>query len=97
MEPEWEFLATVPGTMAARIGEGKKEALLALFGMALGILIYALTIKPVKAAFLSGEVNGDIFAQLGVNKWIVIIPAALLFGAIIYFVNKKVSDNNKIF
>jgi hypothetical protein len=65
--------------------------------MALGILIYALMIKPVKTAFLASEINGDIFAQLGVNKWIVIIPAALIFSAIIYFVNKKVSDNNKIF
>lgn len=91
------ILGYCPGTMAARIGEGKKEAILALFGMALGILIYALTIKPVKAAFLSGEINGDIFAQLGLNKWIVIIPTALLFAAIIYFLNKKVSDNNKIF
>lgn len=91
------ILGYCPGTMAARIGEGKKEAILALFGMVLGILIYALTIKPVKAAFLSSEINGDIFVQLGVNKWIVIIPVALLFSAIIYFVNKKVSDNNKIF
>jgi hypothetical protein len=65
--------------------------------MALGIFIYALTIKPVKETFLSGEINGDIFVQLGVNKWLVIIPAALLFSAIIYFVNKKVSDNKKIF
>lgn len=91
------ILGYCPGTMAARIGEGKKEAIIALFGMALGILIYALTIKPVKAAFLTSELNGDIFAQFNVNKWIVIIPATLLFSAIIYFVNKKVSDNNKIF
>ena len=91
------ILGYCPGTMAARIGEGKKEAILALFGMALGILIYALTIKPVKEAFLSGEINGDIFIQLGVNRWIVIIPAAILFSAIIYFVNKKFNDNKKIF
>lgn len=91
------ILGYYPGTMAARIGEGKKEAILALFGMAAGIFIYAITIKPVKAALLSSEINGDIFIQLGVNKWIVIIPAALLFSTIVYFVNKKVSDNNKIF
>jgi len=91
------ILGYCPGTMAARIGEGKKEAILALFGMALGIFIYALTIKPVKETFLSSEINGDIFIQFGVNKWAVIIPAAIIFSAIIYFVNKKVSDNKKIF
>jgi uncharacterized membrane protein YedE/YeeE len=91
------ILGYCPGTMAARIGEGKKEAILALFGMALGIFIYALTIKPVKETFLSSEINGDIFVLLGVNRWLVIIPTALLFSAIIYFVNKKVSDNKKIF
>jgi uncharacterized membrane protein YedE/YeeE len=91
------ILGYCPGTMAARIGEGKKEAILALFGMALGIFIYALMIKPVKAAFLSSEINGDIFIQLGVNRWIVIIPAAILFSAIIYFVNKKFSDDKKNF
>lgn len=91
------ILGYCPGTMAARIGEGKKEAIIALFGTALGILIFALTIKPVKATFLSTEINGNIFLQLGINKWLVIIPAAILFSAIIYFVNKKVSDNKRIF
>lgn len=91
------MLGYCPGTMMARMGEGKKETILALFGMALGIFIYALTIKSVKAALLSSEINGDIFLQLGVNRWVIIIPAALLFSAIIYFVNKKFSDNQKIF
>lgn len=91
------ILGYCPGTMAARIGEGKKESLIALFGMAIGIWIYALTIKPVKAAFLSGEISGDVFQLIGVNKWVIIIPAAILFTAIIYFVNKYVSDNKKIF
>jgi len=90
-------LGYCPGTMAARIGEGKKEAIFALFGMALGIFIYALTIKPVKETFLSSEINGDIFVLLGVNRWLLIILAAVLFSAIIYFLNKKVSDNKKIF
>ncbi len=91
------ILGYCPGTMAARIGEGKKDAILALVGMAIGILIYALTIKPVKEALLSSEINGNIFELLGVNKWIVIIPAAILFSGIIYLINKYVSDNKKIF
>jgi hypothetical protein len=91
------ILGYCPGTMAARIGEGKKDAILAVFGMALGILIYAMTIKPVKALFLSGEINGDISIMLGVNRWFIIIPAAVIFITIIYFVNRKFDDNKKIF
>lgn len=91
------ILGYCPGTMAARIGEGKKESILAFFGMAAGIFIYALTIKEVKSVFLTGEINGDISVLLNVNRWLLIIPAAVLFSSIIYLVNRFVSDNKKIF
>ncbi len=91
------ILGYCPGTMAARIGQGKKEAILALFGMALGIFVYALLIGPLKSLLLSGEITGDISVLLGVNRWILIIPAALLFSSIIYLVNRKVSDDRQIF
>lgn len=91
------LLGYCPGTMGARIGEGKKESIVALFGMSLGIFIYALTIKPVKSLLLTGEINGDIAVLLGVNHWVIIVPAAILFSLIIYLVNKNVSDNKEIF
>jgi uncharacterized membrane protein YedE/YeeE len=91
------ILGYCPGTMMARMGDRKKETILALFGMAFGIFIYALTIKQVKSTLLSSEINGDIFFQLGVNKWLIIIPTAILFSALIYFVNKHFSDYKKIF
>jgi uncharacterized protein len=91
------MLGYCPGTMAARIGEGKQEAIIALFGMAFGIFIYALMIKPIKATLLSSEITGDISILLGINHWLLIIPAALLFSGIIYFANKKVGDNKTIF
>ena len=91
------ILGYCPGTMAARIGEGKKDAILAFFGMALGIFIYSLMIKPIKATLLSGEIGGDISLLLGVSHWFIIIPAALLFSGIIYVVNKKISDDKPIF
>jgi len=91
------MLGYCPGTMAARIGEGKREAIIALFGMALGIFIYALMIKPIKTSLLSSEITGDISVLLGIDHWFIIIPAALLFSGIIYVVNKNVSDNKSIF
>jgi len=90
------ILGYCPGTMAARIGEGKRESIFALFGMSLGIFIYALTIKPVKALFLSSDVNGDISVLLGINHWFLFVPAAILFGAVIFILNKKISDNNRL-
>lgn len=91
------ILGYCPGTMIARIGEGKKDAVLALFGTALGIFIYALMIQPLKNNLLTGEINGDISTLIGINHWFLIIPAAVVFTGIIYFVNKKFSDDTTIF
>jgi uncharacterized protein len=91
------ILGYCPGTMAARIGEGKKDSILALFGMSFGILIYALTISPVKKMFLSTEINGDIRVLFSFNHWFIIIPASLVFISIIYFTNKYYSDNRQLF
>ncbi len=87
------LLGYCPGTLAARIGEGKRESIIALFGMAFGIFIYAWTIKPVKSALLTGEITGDISVLLGINHWFIIIPAAVLFAGIIWLANKHVSDD----
>jgi len=91
------ILGYCPGTMAARIGQGKRESIFAAFGMLLGIFIYALMIKPVKAGLLSTEISGDISVHLGVNHWLTIIPAAVVFAAIITFFDKKFDDDRHIF
>lgn len=91
------MLGYCPGTMAARIGEGKRDAIVALFGMAFGIFLYALLIPWIKGALLSGEMNGNIAGFLGVGHWVLVIPAGLLFSGIILLVNRKVSDNRNIF
>ncbi len=91
------ILGYCPGTLATRIGEGKKDAILAVIGMAIGIFIYALMIKEIKGTFLSSDISGDISALLGINHWFLIVPSILLFSTIIYFLNKKFSDNKKIF
>ena len=91
------LLGYCPGTMAARIGEGKKEALIAMAGMALGILFFAVMIKPIKATILSKEISGDISVLFGINHWYVILPAAFLLSGLIFFVNRTSSDSKKIF
>jgi hypothetical protein len=91
------ILGYCPGTLCARIGEGKRESVFALFGMALGIFVYALAIKQVRGLLPSGEIDGNIAALLGVNHWVVIVPAALLFSGIVYVVNRKFSDDSPVF
>jgi hypothetical protein len=41
--------------------------------------------------------SGDVSAAFGVNHWLIIIPAALLFSGVVYFVNQKVGDNKVVF
>mgnify|MGYP000263782549 CR=1 FL=1 len=91
------LLGYCPGTMCARIGEGKREAIFALFGMALGIFIYALAIGPVRGLLLSRQVTGDIAVLLGVNHWVLIVPAAVIFAGIVYLLNRKVDDDRAVF
>ncbi len=91
------LLGYCPGTMMSRIGEGKKEALLAAFGMAAGLFFYGINIDFFKETFMSSSIDGNLFALLGVNQWIVIIPAVILFSALIYFVNKNFDDSKKVF
>jgi uncharacterized membrane protein YedE/YeeE len=90
-------LGYCPGTLAVRIGEGKKEALLALVGTALGIFLFGINAGAIKSLMGTGLIKGDLFVQLGVNKWLVIIPAAFLFGGLIYYLSKRFDDSRKIF
>lgn len=93
------ILGYCSGTMAARIGEGKKDSIIALFGMALGLFIFGLMINPLKATLLNPEkqIPGDISVLLNINHWFLIIPAGILFSVIIYLVNKYFDDKKKIF
>jgi uncharacterized protein len=91
------LLGYCPGTMAARLGEGKKDAIIGIAGMVTGIFIFALLISPIKSLILNSEVTGDISVLLGINHWIIIIPSAIAFSLIIFFVNKNFDDNRKNF
>jgi hypothetical protein len=91
------MLGYCPGTMAARIGEGKRESIVALFGMSLGIFVYALMITPLKSMLLADEITGDISILLGINHWFIIVPAAVLFSGIVYLANRHFNDDDKIF
>lgn len=91
------LLGYCPGTLAARIGEGKGDAVVGLIGMVVGILLYALFFTPIKDLFFADTLSGNIFQFISINKWLIIIPVAILFSMIIFIINKKFDDNKKIF
>jgi uncharacterized protein len=91
------ILGYCPGTMAARLGEGKKDAIIGIAGMIIGIFIFAILINPIKTTILNSEFTGDISVLLGINHWFIIIPAAIAFSLIIFLVNKNFDDNRKNF
>lgn len=86
------LLGYCPGTMLSRIGEGKKDAWVGLLGTVLGVLFFAVNVEFFKTHFKSKSMSGDISAALGINQWIIVPVAAIIFIAIIYLVNKKVGD-----
>ncbi len=91
------LLGYCPGTMLSRIGEGKKDAWVGLFGMVLGILFFAVNVKWFKMHFISNKMSGDISGALGISQWIIVPIAAIVFIGIIYLVNKKVDDYKQNF
>lgn len=86
------LLGYCPGTMLSRIGEGKKDAWIGLIGMVLGILFFAVNIEFFKIHLKSKSMSGDISSALGINQWIIVPIAVIIFIAIIYMANKKVDD-----
>lgn len=86
------LLGYCPGTMLSRIGEGKKDAWVGLLGTVLGILFFAINVKFFKTHFKSESMSGDISSVLGINQWVIVPVAAIIFIAIIYVANKKVDD-----
>ncbi|MGD9978781.1 MAG: DUF6691 family protein [Bacteroidales bacterium] len=90
------LLGYCPGTLFARIGEAKKDAWIGLLGMVLGVLFFAINVKFFKTNLMTKSINGDISVALGVNEWVIIPIAALIFIGIIYLAN-KVDDFKKNF
>jgi len=78
-------------------GEGKKDSILAVFGMFLGIFIYAMTISSIKRIFLSYEITGNIKVLFKLNHWVIILPEATIFISVIYLLNNPYSDSRNVF
>ncbi len=90
------LLGYCPGTMIARIGEAKKDAWIGLLGMVLGVLFFAVNVKFFKTYLMTQNIPGSLPTILGINTWIAIPIAALIFIGIILLAN-RVNDFKKNF
>lgn len=82
-------LGYCPGTLAARIGEGKKDALLALFSTAAGIFLFGVNMTAIQSVLGTGSIKATLFTLSGGNKWVVILTTAAVFSSLILFLEKK--------
>ena len=70
-----------PGTAVAGLASGRLDALVALAGVSLGSLLFAVAYPAIEAFYLSSDL-GVVTLQkiLGVNHWIVIGLLAVMAG-----------------
>jgi uncharacterized protein len=70
-----------PGTAVAGLASGRLDALVALAGISLGSLLFALVYPAIEGFYLSSD-KGIVTLQqlLGVNHWVVIVLLAIIAG-----------------
>ncbi len=74
-----------PGTAVAALGSGRIDALIAIFGMIAGSLLFAVVYPVIENFYMSsGLGTATLPALLGVNHWVVIAFVVLMAGAMFY-------------
>ena len=70
-----------PGTAVAGLASGRLDALVALAGVSLGSLLFAVVYPAIEGFYLSSDMGTATLQQLlGVNHWIVIALLAAMAG-----------------
>ena len=85
------LLGYCPGTIAGAVGQGSIDALLGGFcGVLLGAGIFAVIYPRLEETMLKKGEFGDktIPEILGVNSWLVVIPAALIMVGLLLWIEE---------
>jgi len=85
-------LGYCPGTIAGAVGQGSLDALLGgVPGILLGAWIYALIFPALNRRILKfGDFKDVTLPRLfNVNEWIVVIPAAIMMTALLYWLESS--------
>lgn len=74
-----------PGTAVAALGSGRIDALIAIFGMIAGSLLFAVIYPVIENFYMSsGLGTATLPGLLGINHWVVIAFVVLMAGAMFY-------------
>jgi uncharacterized membrane protein YedE/YeeE len=74
-----------PGTAVAGLGSGRLDALVTIFGMIAGSLLFAVVYPAVEQFYLSSKMGTvTLPGVLGLNHWIVIALVILMAGTMFY-------------
>lgn len=74
-----------PGTAVAGLGSGRIDALVTIFGMIAGSLMFAVVYPALEQFYMSSGLGTvTLPGALGVNHWVVIAFVVLMAGAMFY-------------
>jgi len=78
-----------PGTAVAALGSGRIDALVTIFGMIAGSLLFAVVYPAMENFYMSsGMGTATLPGFLGVNHWVVIALLVLMAGTMFYWMEK---------
>lgn len=78
-----------PGTAVAGLGAGRLDALVAIFGMAAGSLLFAVVFPFLEKFYLSSDMGTVTLPQIiGINHWLIIAFLVVMAGVMFYFMER---------
>jgi uncharacterized membrane protein YedE/YeeE len=87
----WGLLGYCPGTAMGALGEGRWDALMGIFGMLVGAVLFAEAYPSLRETVLTWGDFGKVTLPgvLGVSHWIVILLYILSTAAFFRWIEKK--------
>lgn len=87
----WGLLGYCPGTAAGALGEGRWDALWGMGGMLVGASLFAHTYPALQSTVYTWGNLGKITLPqvLGMNHWPVIIALVVIYGLLLWWIEKK--------
>jgi uncharacterized membrane protein YedE/YeeE len=78
-----------PGTAVVGLASGRLDALVTLFGIGAGSLLFAVLFPYLEGFYLSTDMGSPTLPTVaGLNHWIIISSLAVIAGAMFYFIEK---------
>jgi len=78
-----------PGTAVVGLASGRLDALVTIFGIGAGSLLFAILFPYLEEFYLSTDMGAvTLPAFAGVNHWVIIVPLVAFAGGMFFFIEK---------